>query len=282
MDRLRVSQHNSDAGSWRIASLEPEGPLAPYVGAFYAYDERGARFIAAASCQTALQSWSSISAVSSASSIRGKRSVRLARARDFIAARARPTPSRRRTARRRARRSSSAFWARGDFWAALWRVWRWARRRVAGFRRTGDGTSGSPCRSTIAGREGEDALARSRAEARFGERNRTRARVRFPAPEPRRRPDRGRGPGDRNGPRTLFQDFSPGVRAASEDLRAGPPLRPRTPLPATAAVFDWRRARRTVRIRRPSPHDPRFQEFSGSSPSALWRQELPDAAGFVD
>jgi hypothetical protein len=27
-------------------------------------------------------------------------------------------------------------------------------------------------------------------------------------------------------------------------------------------------------------HD--FQEFSGSSPSELWRRELPDAAGFVD
>jgi AraC-like DNA-binding protein len=27
-------------------------------------------------------------------------------------------------------------------------------------------------------------------------------------------------------------------------------------------------------------HD--FQEFSGSSPSALWRQRLPDAGGFVD
>jgi AraC-like DNA-binding protein len=61
-----------------------------------------------------------------------------------------------------------------------------------------------------------------------------------------------------------------------------------------------RRFARTLRVRRQEPtlagaalaaecgyvdqahmiHD--FQEFSGSSPSALSRQELPDAAGFVD
>jgi AraC-like DNA-binding protein len=44
MDRLSVSQHDSDAGSWRIARLEPGGSLASYVGAFYAYDERGTSF----------------------------------------------------------------------------------------------------------------------------------------------------------------------------------------------------------------------------------------------
>jgi AraC-like DNA-binding protein len=44
MDRLRVSQHDSDAGSWRVASLEPGGSLARYVGSFYAYDERGTSF----------------------------------------------------------------------------------------------------------------------------------------------------------------------------------------------------------------------------------------------
>ena len=44
MDSPRVSQHDSDAGSWRIARLEPEGSLASYVGGFYAYDERGTSF----------------------------------------------------------------------------------------------------------------------------------------------------------------------------------------------------------------------------------------------
>ena len=44
MDRLSVSQHDSDAGSWRIARLEPGRSLASYVGAFYAYDERGTSF----------------------------------------------------------------------------------------------------------------------------------------------------------------------------------------------------------------------------------------------
>lgn len=44
MDCLRVSQHVSDAGSWRVASLEPEGALSSYVSGFYAYDERGTAF----------------------------------------------------------------------------------------------------------------------------------------------------------------------------------------------------------------------------------------------
>jgi AraC-like DNA-binding protein len=44
MDRLRVSEHASNAGAWRIACLEPGGPLASYVCAFYAYDERGTSF----------------------------------------------------------------------------------------------------------------------------------------------------------------------------------------------------------------------------------------------
>jgi AraC-like DNA-binding protein len=44
MDRLSVSEHDSDAGSWRVAHLEPVGLLAPYVGGFYAYDERRTSF----------------------------------------------------------------------------------------------------------------------------------------------------------------------------------------------------------------------------------------------
>jgi AraC-like DNA-binding protein len=44
VDRLRVSQHDSEAGSWRVACLEPEGLLAPYVSGFYAYDECGTSF----------------------------------------------------------------------------------------------------------------------------------------------------------------------------------------------------------------------------------------------
>jgi AraC-like DNA-binding protein len=44
MDGLRVSEHASDRGAWRIASLAPSGALAAYVRAFNAYDEQGAAF----------------------------------------------------------------------------------------------------------------------------------------------------------------------------------------------------------------------------------------------
>jgi len=44
MEGLCVSEHVSDAGSWRVASLTPSGRLASYIGAFYAYDERGPSF----------------------------------------------------------------------------------------------------------------------------------------------------------------------------------------------------------------------------------------------
>ena len=44
MDGLRVSEHASETGCWRIASVEPRGPLAAYVSAFNAYEERGASF----------------------------------------------------------------------------------------------------------------------------------------------------------------------------------------------------------------------------------------------
>ena len=44
MNRMTISEHNSDAGSWRIARLDPERSLAPYIEAFYAYDERGTSF----------------------------------------------------------------------------------------------------------------------------------------------------------------------------------------------------------------------------------------------
>ena len=44
MDGLRVSEHASEVGSWRIVSWQPGAPLAPYVGVFNAYDERGTSF----------------------------------------------------------------------------------------------------------------------------------------------------------------------------------------------------------------------------------------------
>jgi len=44
MDGLRVSEHASETGCWRIASVAPRGPLAAYVSAFNAYEERGASF----------------------------------------------------------------------------------------------------------------------------------------------------------------------------------------------------------------------------------------------
>ena len=44
MDRITTFQHDSDAGSWRVARLEPGRSFDPYIGAFYAYDERGTSF----------------------------------------------------------------------------------------------------------------------------------------------------------------------------------------------------------------------------------------------
>jgi hypothetical protein len=44
MDRITISEHDSNAGSWRVARLEPERSLDPYIGAFYAYDECGTSF----------------------------------------------------------------------------------------------------------------------------------------------------------------------------------------------------------------------------------------------
>lgn len=44
IDRLRVSQRDSEAGSWRVVSLAPGGLLPPYVTTFYAYDESGTSF----------------------------------------------------------------------------------------------------------------------------------------------------------------------------------------------------------------------------------------------
>ena len=44
MDRITISEHDSEAGSWRVARLEPEGSLASHIGAFYAYDECGTSF----------------------------------------------------------------------------------------------------------------------------------------------------------------------------------------------------------------------------------------------
>ena len=44
MDELRVSEHASDSGCWRIASLAPSAYLAPYVDALHAYDESGTAF----------------------------------------------------------------------------------------------------------------------------------------------------------------------------------------------------------------------------------------------
>src|SRR5271165_5302388 len=44
MDGLRVSEHSSETGCSRIASVAPRGPLAAYVNAFNAYEERGGPF----------------------------------------------------------------------------------------------------------------------------------------------------------------------------------------------------------------------------------------------
>jgi AraC-like DNA-binding protein len=44
MGGLRVAEHASDSGAWRIASLVPGGPLAAHIIAFNAYDERGTAF----------------------------------------------------------------------------------------------------------------------------------------------------------------------------------------------------------------------------------------------
>jgi AraC-like DNA-binding protein len=44
MEGVRVSEHASESGSWRIASLVPSGRLAAHVSVFHAYDERGTAF----------------------------------------------------------------------------------------------------------------------------------------------------------------------------------------------------------------------------------------------
>jgi AraC-like DNA-binding protein len=44
MDGLRVSEHASESGSWRISSLAPSGLAALHVSAFHAYEERGTAF----------------------------------------------------------------------------------------------------------------------------------------------------------------------------------------------------------------------------------------------
>jgi AraC-like DNA-binding protein len=44
MDGLRTSEHASESGRWRIASLAPSGRLASYVDAFYAYHEQDTAF----------------------------------------------------------------------------------------------------------------------------------------------------------------------------------------------------------------------------------------------
>jgi AraC-like DNA-binding protein len=44
MDGLRVSEHASESGWWRISSLAPSGPTGLHVSAFQAYEERGTAF----------------------------------------------------------------------------------------------------------------------------------------------------------------------------------------------------------------------------------------------
>jgi hypothetical protein len=44
MDGLRVSEHASESGCWRISSLAPIGPTGLHVSAFHAYEERGTAF----------------------------------------------------------------------------------------------------------------------------------------------------------------------------------------------------------------------------------------------
>lgn len=44
MDGLRVSEHASESGCWRISSLAPSGPTGLHVSVFHAYEERGTAF----------------------------------------------------------------------------------------------------------------------------------------------------------------------------------------------------------------------------------------------
>src|SRR5262249_4867586 len=44
MDGLRVIEHTSETGFWRISSLAPAGSLAPYLSALHAYEERDTAF----------------------------------------------------------------------------------------------------------------------------------------------------------------------------------------------------------------------------------------------
>jgi hypothetical protein len=62
-------EHDSEAGSWRFARFEPEGPRLPH-RRVYAYDECGTAFRHRRELRTAPLSWSSISAGTFVSSTR--------------------------------------------------------------------------------------------------------------------------------------------------------------------------------------------------------------------
>ena len=259
MGRVTIAQHESEAGSWRIARLEPEGVLASSIGAFYAYDERETSFRR----RRELPDGSAVLIFH----LGGKLLVE------------HPTDT-----RQEFREGQGFFSGASATYAVTETDGAQAGAQIkfsllgarlfmgCPLEEFGDalidasqafGRPATELRDRLAetrslSQKVGDARAGRKAEARFPARNFVRTRPRGPAPSPRRRSDRGRRPRDRNEPRALFEGFPPGVRPVAESLRARPALRSHAPCPATRAVLIRRSARRSLRIRRPGPHDSRL------------------------
>lgn len=283
MDRLRVSQHDLDAGSWRIASLEPEGPLAPYVGAFYAYDERGAPFHR----RRELPDGFAVLVFNLGSELRVEHPRETQRA--FGAGQGFYSGA----SATYAVTETDGAQAGAQIKFSLLGARRFLGRPLDEF---GDGLVDASQAFGGPAMELRDRLAEARSQE---ERVRTLAR----AVAPKLGSESGIAPGLEFAFRRLSRadlriadvarEIGMGRERFSKTFRREFGLPPKT----FARV---RRFARALRFRRQQPsltgaalaaqcgyvdqahmiHD--FQEFSGSSPSALWRQELPDAAGFVD
>lgn len=283
MDRLRVSRHDSEAGSWRVACLEPGGSFASYVGAFYAYDERGTSFRR----RRELPDGSAVLIFNLGAELRVEhpRDARRAFGEGqgfYSGASATYAVTETDGAQAGAQIKFSLLGARLFLGLPL--------------EEFGDALIDASQAFGRPATELRDRLAETRSQG-----ERVRALVRAAAPK--FSSEDGIAPGLACAFRRLSRadvriadvarEIGMGRERFSKAFRREFGLSPKT----FARV---RRFARTLRVRRQEPpltgaalaarcgyvdqahmiHD--FQEFSGSSPSALWRQELPDAGGVVD
>jgi len=283
MDRLRLSQHDSDAGSWRVASLESEGALSSYVGAFYAYEERGTSFRR----RRELPDGSAVLIFNLG------RELRVEHPRDM----------------RRAFGEGQGFYSGASATYAVTetdgeQAGAEIKFSILGARlflglpleEFGDALIDAPQAFGRRATELRDRLTETRSQD-----ERVRALVRAAAPK--LSSENGVAPGLAFAFRRLSRadvriadvarEIGMGRERFSKAFRREFGLAPKT-------FTRVRRFARTLRVRRSEPsltgaalaaqcgyvdqahmiHD--FQEFSGSAPSTLWRRELPDAGGFVD